>query len=362
MNVGEIITYIMLVFAIIGCIDKAFGSKFGFGNSFERALSSIGPLILAMVGPMAAAPLIAKYVAPALAPVCTALGIDPSVTAGLLFASDAGGWPLATALAQDELVGKFAGSVMASMMGCTILGAFPLLFMLIPKEKITLAAKGLTIGFITIPFGCFIGGLCTVGLNIGKLLLNMLPVIALSALFVVGLTFFEKATLKIVTIFGYVITALVLFVLGATMVIKVLKLNVTDLDTFDNSLLIIGGIAIFLCGAFVFLDIVQKLFGKYFGKIGEKIGLDEASVIGLVTTVVNAIPMFDMTKKMSDRGVIVNIAFLVCASYVMGDHLAFQTAVDTSMAVPLIVGKLSGGILGVIIALYVTRPKKEKTA
>ena len=64
MNLGEIITYIMLLFAIIGGIDKAFGNKFGAGEAFEKGFNVFGPLVLVMVGPMTVAPLISEYVSP----------------------------------------------------------------------------------------------------------------------------------------------------------------------------------------------------------------------------------------------------------------------------------------------------------
>lgn len=57
--------------------------------------------------------------------------------------------------------------------------------------------------------------------------------------------------------------------------------------------------------------------------------------------------------------VIVNIAFMVPAAYTLGDHLAFQAAVDTTTVVPTIVGKLKGGALAIVLALLLTRPKKE---
>lgn len=357
MSVGDIITYIMLVFAVIGGIDRAIGSKFGPGQAFERGFGSMGALVLAMVGPMAAAPLISAYLAPVLTPVFRALGMDPSIVAGMLLPCDAGGWPLATALAQDELLGKFSGSVVAAIMGNTITGSLPACFLLTPREKRPLIAKGITIGFITIPFGCFIGGLCY-GLPLGKLLLNILPQLVLSVVFILGLTFFEKQTVKTVTVFGNALTVLVTLGLVATMVIKVLKLEVPNLVTFDECIIVIGSIAVFLSGAFTLLYFVERIFKKPLAALGKRLGLEEQSVLGLITTAVNAIPTYTMTGDMSDRGVIVNIAFLIPASYALGDHLAFQAAVDTATVVPMIVGKLLGGVLAVALALFLTGQKK----
>jgi ethanolamine transporter len=68
--------------------------------------------------------------------------------------------------------------------------------------------------------------------------------------------------------------------------------------------------------------------------------------------------MFGMTKEMNDRGVVVNIAYLVPASFILGDHLAFQLTVDPTTALPFLAGKLAGGAAAVALAMFLTRPRK----
>ena len=358
MTVGDIISYVMLFFALIGAADRAIGCRFGPGKSFEKGFETAGPIILVMTGSIAMAPLIAKYLAPVLTPVCSSVGIDPSIIAGLLMANDSGGWPLAVALANDAEIGRFAGSIVGSTMGCAIMFAFPIGFSMSPKEKKPLVAKGLAIGLVTIPIACFVGGLFY-DIAITKLLLNLLPLILMAAVFLFGLIFFESITIKIVTIAGYIMTGILTAALAATVVIKVLKLDVEDFGTFDEALLIVGDIVIFLCGAFTLLYFLQKYLGKAFAKIGGKTEMDETSVMGIITTSVNAIPMFGMIKDMNERGVVVNMAYLVPASFILGDHLAFQIAVDSSTALPLIAGKLAGGVAAIAIAMVMTG-KREK--
>ena len=120
MDFGQIITCIMLVFALIGAADRCLGCRFGPGKSFEEGFSTMGPLVLAMVGINTVVPLISKYLSPVLAPMCASVGLDPSFVAGILLANDCGGWPLALALGQDELIAKFMGSIFGSVMGCTL--------------------------------------------------------------------------------------------------------------------------------------------------------------------------------------------------------------------------------------------------
>ena len=49
MSVGSVITIVMLVFALIGAADRAFGCRFGPGKSFEKGFEASGALILAMI-------------------------------------------------------------------------------------------------------------------------------------------------------------------------------------------------------------------------------------------------------------------------------------------------------------------------
>jgi len=358
MSIGTIITYIMLFFSLIGAADRAIGCRFGPGKAFEKGFGATGAIMLAMIGPFAIAPLISALLAPVLQPICEAAGIDPSVIAGVFMANDSGGWHLAMELAQDEQIGRFTGSIMGSTMGTALMFSFPVSFVMVSKEKHPQAALGLTIGIIALPVTNLIGGLCF-GIGILPLLRNLLPLLILSAVFIIGLVFFRQITVKIITGFGYVLTAFLTVALAASMVIKVMNLDVEIIGSFDECLLIIGSIVIFLSGAFTLLYFLQTYCGRFFRWIGARLHMREISVIGLVTTAINAIPMFTMTDDMDDRGVTVNIAFLVPAGFLFGDHLAFQAAVDPSTAMPFIVGKAAGGILAIVLAMLVTSEKNK---
>jgi len=55
MSVNEIIVYIMVVFAVLGAIDRIIGNKFGLGEKFEEGILAIGSLAISMVGIIALA-------------------------------------------------------------------------------------------------------------------------------------------------------------------------------------------------------------------------------------------------------------------------------------------------------------------
>ena len=88
--------------------------------------------------------------------------------------------------------------------------------------------------------------------------------------------------------------------------------------------------------------------------------MDRASVMGLITSSVNAIPTFGMMRNMNDRGVVVNAAYIVPASFMIGDHLAFQLTVDVTTAVPFLAGKLAGGAAAIALACLMTRKRGSR--
>ena len=64
MGINEIIIFIMVVFAVLGAIDKMIGNRFGLGEKFEEGLMAIAPLTISMVGMIVAAPVLAHILKP----------------------------------------------------------------------------------------------------------------------------------------------------------------------------------------------------------------------------------------------------------------------------------------------------------
>ena len=60
---------VMMIFMIVGAIDRMLGNKFGYGEEFEKGFSAMGPLALAMAGVIAAAPLLAQMLGPIISPI-----------------------------------------------------------------------------------------------------------------------------------------------------------------------------------------------------------------------------------------------------------------------------------------------------
>ena len=125
LSINSVIMMIMMIFMIVGAVDKIMGNKFGYGEEFENGFNAIGPLAMSMAGVVAAAPVLATLLGPILTPIYTAIGADPSMFATTLLACDMGGYPLAMQLAADPAIGNFAGLILGTMMGPTIVFTIP---------------------------------------------------------------------------------------------------------------------------------------------------------------------------------------------------------------------------------------------
>ena len=101
-----------------------------------------------------------------------------------------------------------------------------------------------------------------------------------------------------------------------------------------------GKIAIVLAGAFPMVNVITKVFKKPLMSLGKAMGMNDVAAAGIVATLANNIPMFQIMHDMDYRGKVLNVAFAVSAAFTFGDHLGFTAGVAKEMIFPMIVGKL----------------------
>ena len=354
MSINEIIMYIMVVFMVIGGLDKCFGGKLGLGEKFEEGIMAMGALAMSMVGIITIAPILAQVLSPIVVPVYTMLGADPSMFATTLLANDMGGFALAKQMALDEQAGLFAGAILGAMMGPTIVFSIPVALGIIEKSDHQYLATGVLCGIVTIPIGCLAGGLAA-GMPLGMILSNLVPIVIFALLVIIGLWLIPDTMIKCFTVFGQgvVIVAVLGLILGALQ----LLVGITVIDGIapvTEGIEIVGGIALTLSGAFCLVAFITKVFNKPLLEMGAALGMNEVAAAGMVATLANNIPMFQMMKDMDTRGKILNVAFAVSASFVLGDHLGFTAGVAKEMIFPMIVGKLVAGITAVMVAIFMS--------
>lgn len=365
-SINSVIMMIMMIFMVVGAIDKILGNKYGYGEQFEEGFNAIGPLALSMAGVVAAAPVLAEILGPILKPIYTAIGADASMFATTLLACDMGGYPLAMELAADPAIGNFAGLILGTMMGPTIVFTIPVALGIIKKEDRSYLGAGVLAGMITIPIGCIVGGLAMnmteYKMDIGRILINLVPVIVIAALIVLGLWFAPAKMIAGFNVFGagvtIVITALTAIAVFQQITgiyfplfdVMSIKDEVTGISPLDSGLLVCGQIGIVLIGAFPMVKWITRTFGGVLNKVGAALGMNETGSAGLVATLANNIAMFNIMGEMNPKGKILNVAFAVSAAFVFGDHLGFTAGVEQQMVFPVILGKLVAGITALILA------------
>ena len=349
----------MAIFALIGALDRIFGNKFGVGKEFEKGIMLTGTLILTMTGMLVLAPFFAWFLNPVLGKMDGLL--DPSFLAGILLPNDTGGGALSMALAKNEQLGIFHGCVVASMMGATISFTLPYALGVVPKEKHKGVLIGLVCGMITLPIGCFVGGLF-LDIPIFTLFINVLPLFA----FALPLAFlFWKKTAVCVKVFnwlGLIIKAVITVGVGVG-VFQFLtgKVLIPHADTISGTIDLVLGVSCILAGALPLIFLLSKLLDLPLKKFGKGVGMNENSTLGLFSQLATSIPMYATMDKMDNKGVIFNAAFSVSGAFVFADHLAYTLAVAPSAVPAVVIGKLTSGVLAVVLAIFICKEKKIKT-
>lgn len=360
MSINEIIVYIMVFFAVLGAIDRIIGNKFGLGEKFEEGILAIGSLAISMVGIIALAPVLADLLKPIVVPVYNFLGADPAMFAGTILANDMGGAPLAQALSLTEEAGKFGGLIVGAMMGPTIVFTIPVALGIIHAEDRKYLATGVLAGVVTIPIGAFVGGLVA-GYPIIMVLKNLIPIIIIAVLIVLGLLKFPNGMIKGFTVFGKIVVAIITIGLIAGIVEQLTGIVVIKgMNPLREGFEIVADIAIVLAGAFPLVFVITKVFKKPLMALGKVLGMNDVAAAGLVASLANSIPMFGMMKDMDNRGKILNVAFAVSAAFVFGDHLGFTAGFDSTMIVPMIIGKLVGGVTAILVAIFIANKTLSK--
>ena len=349
------LTPIILVFSCLGALDYLIGNRFGVGEEFKRAFGLFCPMALSMLGMIVIAPAIGVWLTPAFDGFYNLFGIDPSIIPASLFANDMGGTPLSQSVCKSAEMGNYNAFVVSSMMGCVISFTIPFSLGVVPKHQRKDLFFGLICGMITVPVGCFVGGLVC-KLPPLALLLNLLPLILLSVIIGVALIFAPKACIKCFEVFGIVMKTLAIIGLLCAMFTFLTKIQISPyFDSFENGAFVCANACVTLSGTLSFMFVVTKLLERPLNRLGAKMGINGVSAFALLGTLVTNASTFGVMEKMDRKGVVLNSAFAVSASFVFGGHLAFTMAFDGNYVPPMIVGKLLSGISALLLAFWICR-------
>ncbi|MGN1000039.1 MAG: ethanolamine utilization protein EutH [Faecousia sp.] len=340
--------------ALLGGVDKILGNRFGLGQKFDEGFLLMGPMALSMTGIFCLAPLVSSRLGVVIRPLLSSLGIDPAMF-GCVLAIDMGGYQLAMDLAQAEEIGRFSGITASSMFGCTLVFTIPVGMNVLQEADRPFFLKGLLAGLVSLPVGLLVGGLLQ-GLSMGTILYQCIPIFLLSAALLLGLIRFPDRTVRLFYGFARLIqiAATVGLILAAVQYITDIPF-LPGLAPLDDALTIVGSIAIVMLGSLPLAELLRRSLTKPFRWIGGKTGLNDTSTTGMIVGMVTVMPALAMVRNMDQRGKVLCGAFLVCGASAFAAHMGFATATQPDLILPMLGGKISGALLGFMIAMRMTR-------
>lgn len=349
---SQIVLYVIIFFSLLGAIDKLLGNKFGLGAKFEEGFKGMGSLAMTMIGIYCLSPVIAHYFLSFLLSLSRVTGADPSIFIGSILACDMGGYTAAVEIAANEEIAKFSGIILASMMGATISFTIPIATNILSKEDFDYFAKGVLSGIVTIPVGCLIGGLA-MGLGIRDIFMNIIPIVVLSVVIAVCLVKIKEKIVKLFVNIGKVIFVVSLVGLILSILNFVLGINILPgMIPFEEGIVVVGKIAVILSGAYPLIYFLSKVLEKGLSSLSEKLGVNDISILGLITSLANNVPTLGILKDMDWKGKIVNSAFAVSGAFTFGGQLGFVSGVSEDVVIPFILAKLAAGFSGILVAIF----------
>lgn len=354
----SVLTIIILIFSVLGAVDKLLGNKFGIGEEFEKGFKLFVPMVFSMLGILVVAPAIGVWLSPFFDWFYSVFKIDPSIIPASLFANDMGGMTLAESICKDENIGNFNAFVVSSMMGCVVSFTIPFSISVVKKEQHKDMFFGILCGIITIPIGCFVAGLvCKI--KVLDLIISLLPLIIFSIILGVLLIFVRDICIKIFVCFGHVLRWIAMMGLVLSIFTFLTKIEVCKhFDSFENAAFICANACVTLSGALPLMLVISKLLNKPLEKFGTKIGVDSFSAFSLLSTLVTNATTLSSMEKMNKKGVVLNSAFAVSAAFTFGGHLALTMAFNPNYVLPMIIGKVVAGIASVLLAILLYKEKQ----
>jgi ethanolamine transporter len=389
--IGQVVIGFMMFFVVIGAIAAIRDEDSGLGAEFKAGLHSIGPIFIPVAGIMASIPYLSVFVETVMGPVFGIFGGSPAMAATTFIAVDMGGYQLAEATAENTDVWLMA-MVAGYMAGATLVFSIPVGLAMLERSDHKYMALGIMSGILTVPIGVLItvailamsgtmlrSDISTqspsdheFSMGLGTMMANLAPLAIIVVAIALGLKFRPQTMITGFIWFGRVLDAGLKLVLAFAIVEYFTgffswalggwgfdPIIADEADQF-RALEIAGYIGIMLAGAFPMVWAIRTYLAKPLSVLGGKVGISPEGSAGILAASANILALFHLIKSMPAKDKVLCIAFAVCSAFLLGDHLAFTANFQPNMIGALLIGKLSGGILGIILAYWIAVPTAQK--
>ena len=343
--------------ALLGALDRLLGNRFGLGKAFEEGFRMLGPIALSMAGITCFAPLLSAWLAPAIHGLCTALHLEPAMC-GAVLAIDMGGWDMATGLAVNEVYGRFAGTVAAATLGCTLSFTVPVSMGMLAEDGRRAFAHGVLWGLVTLPLALLLGALLG-GIGLGGALWLCAPSAVLALLVALALARFQRQTLRLFAGFAWLLRALGTAGLALGAVEQLTGWTILPgLKPLPEAMATVSAIGVVLLGSLPLAELMQRALKRPLSWIGRHLGLSSDSLTCMLLLYINVTPGLIALSRLRFGEQRVCAAFAVCAASALTAHFAFTVQAAQEWALPLLAAKAFGAVTAAALALAAQRRSK----
>ncbi len=355
----NIFVAIMLVFALIGFIDKLFNLKWGLSETFDRGFLTMGSLSISIVGIYCVGLTFMSNNIEFFKSINDYLFFDSSILIGSVLCPDMGGYPIVSQISQDASMILFSGILLTSLLGQTITFQLPIFLAFVKDQEISTMMRGFIVGIVVVPVGLL---LCypMIELPLNSFIINLLPIVILCIVIAIMVIKIPQITIKILSTIANAIKALsyILFL------IVIVGLYIPELQYVETSLveeccLMILKMIVIISGSMILSDLILKYGSAYIQKIADKLKVNKESIIGFVLNCASSLAMLPLYSKMDKKGKLLNAAFSVSGAYLFGGQLAFVSNVANDSIMTYVFAKLLCGILSVILMSFIYERTKE---
>jgi ethanolamine transporter len=390
-QIGTYVLYVIMASAVLGAFAAIRNDEEGLGREFREGLYSIGPIFVPVAGIMASIPYLSQIIKAVFGPAFGAIGADPAIAATTFIAVDMGGYQLANALAASKESWIMA-MVTGYMAGATIVFSIPVGLAMLDKRDHKYMALGVMSGILTVPVGVFVTSaiLALTNANVrdvistdaeatyqltlgfGTIISNLIPLIVICVAIALGLRYAPDTMIKGFMWFGRAMDAgikqvlvfsIVEYFTGAfSKLFGVWGFDPIIADPKDQfrALEISGYIGIMLAGAFPMVYLIKKYLARPLEAVGKRFGFSAVGSAGILAAAANILALFRLVKEMPPKDKVMCIAFAVSAAFLFGDHLAFTANFQPTMIAPVMLGKVTGGVTAIILAVWLSVPRALK--
>ncbi|MBU1306622.1 MAG: ethanolamine utilization protein EutH [Alphaproteobacteria bacterium] len=387
-QIGNYVLYVIMFCAVLGAFAAIRDSEKGLGREFMEGIHATGHIFVPAAGIMASIPYLTVLIESVFGPFFDALNADPALAATMIIASDMGGYHLAAALTESKEA-LIMALITGSMGGATIVFSIPMGLAMLDKRDHKYMALGIMSGILSIPVGVLIASVVLMlsnpavrevvatngeatyqlAMSLGGIFANLLPIIVFVVALAAGLRFLPDLMIKGFIAFGRGLDAMIKLVLVFSIVEYFTGFFtvifggwgfhpiIADAEDQTRALETAGYIGIMLAGAFPMVYLLRKYLGGPLEALGGKVGLSAVGSAGMLATIANILAMFRLVRFMPPKDKVINIAFGVCAAFLLGDHLSFTANFQPTIILPVLIGKILAGFTAVGLAYWLSVPK-----